>query len=138
MSSLSAPSMTKQQMRDYVSERARAIAFDAVYALWQKRHAEGRMKSALADTLGKNNSWVSRSLKGPANWTIKTLAELTYALDGDLEIIVRPLEDIKKTRRNYDIYSEYELPVNSIQNTDSSSSSISFLDRMNDLNAGRI
>jgi hypothetical protein len=99
--------MTTAEMRAYVVERARSLAFDAVYALWQQRYSEGQLQNEIAKKLEKNESWVSRTLKGPANWTIGTLAELTYALDGDLQIIVRPSEDIPFDGQNYHAYAEY-------------------------------
>ena len=115
MTSLSVPEMTPAEMRVYLTERARTLAFDAVYALWRRRREEGRLQNELAKKLEKNEAWVSRTLKGPANWTIGTLAELTFALDGELEITVRPVEDIHFDGQNYHSYAEYALPLNAAE-----------------------
>lgn len=109
MTSRSVPSMTAKETRDYVFERARSLAFDAVYALWQKRQSEGIRQKDIAEKLEKREAWVSRSLRGPGNWTVRTLAELTDALGGELEITVRPIEDISS--KNYHAYVNYPLPV---------------------------
>lgn len=105
------PGMTPAEVRDYVFARARDLAFDAVYALWQRRKAEGpRSQKELAERLQKTESWVSRSLQGPGNWTLRTLAELTEALDGELEIVVRPIEESPYRRANYHAYANYPAP----------------------------
>lgn len=105
------PAMTPAEVRDYVFARTRDLAFDAVYTLWQRRKEEelGTQK-ALAERLQKPESWVSRSLQGPGNWTLRTLAELTEALDGELEIIVRPVEESPHRQTNYHAYADYPAP----------------------------
>lgn len=102
--------MEPSELRDYVFARARDLAFDAVYALWQRRREEPRTQKALAERLQKKESWVSRSLQGPGNWTLRTLAELTEALDGELEIIVRPIEESTHRKKNSHAYENYPTP----------------------------
>ncbi len=103
----------------YGVARAKSLAFDAVHGLWRKRKGEGRTQSDLASTLGKDEGWLSRNLRGPGNWTIKTLGEMVEALDGELEIFVHPIEDIEKDGRNDDAYSGYKIdPLNSKSGSD--------------------
>lgn len=103
----------------YGVERAKSLAFDALHELWRKRRGEGRTQSDLASTLGKDEGWLSRNLRGPGNWTIKTLGEMVEALDGELEIIVHPIEDREKDGRNGDAYSGYKKDsINNVSGSD--------------------
>jgi transcriptional regulator with XRE-family HTH domain len=77
----------------YGVERARSIAFDAVYKLWLRREAEGMTQADLARAIGRDEAWVSRTLSGPGNWTIKTIGTLVQGLNGELEITVHAMED---------------------------------------------
>lgn len=95
--------MTREERRDYAIAAAQDAAFDAVAALWRKRKAAGVRKSDLADRLGRDRGWVTRSLSGPGNWTIRTLGELAEALDGDVEIMVIGREE--PPRHNFDAYA---------------------------------
>lgn len=49
----------------------------------------------IAEKIGKDPAWVSRVMKGPGNWTLKTLGALVVALDGILTIRVTAREDDK-------------------------------------------
>jgi transcriptional regulator with XRE-family HTH domain len=93
-----------QAHMDYGFARARDIAFDAVLELWRKRHSAGLTQADLANRLGKDAGWVSKRLRGPGNWTLRTLGELVEALDGELEINVSPLEEPSYPARNFDAY----------------------------------
>jgi transcriptional regulator with XRE-family HTH domain len=77
----------------YGVERARSTAFDAVYKLWLRREAEGMTQADLARTIGRDEAWVSRTLSGPGNWTIKTIGTLVQGLNGELEITVHAMDD---------------------------------------------
>lgn len=90
--------------------RAKTLAFDAVHSLWRRRRAEGKSQADLAQALGKDEGWLSKNLRGPGNWTIKTLGELVEALNGDLEITVYGAEDPLPSRPNWHAYVGYELP----------------------------
>jgi hypothetical protein len=92
------------ELSDLGAARAKEEAFAAVRLLWQKREREGVKKADLARRIGKNPSWVSRSLVGPGNWTIETLGALTEALDGILEIRAVPIEEADSAIQNYDYY----------------------------------
>lgn len=97
-----------RERADYGFARVRDIAFDAVKTLWRRRHQEGMKQTDLANAIGRDPAWVSRSLRAPGNWTLRTIGELVEALDGEVEIVVRGNDEIAAQRKNYDAYSEYE------------------------------
>jgi transcriptional regulator with XRE-family HTH domain len=109
MSSLfdAAPLTTKQRATFGVT-RVKLLAFSAINDLWLRRKREGRTQADLAASLGKDEGWLSKNLKGPGNWTIRTIGEIVEALDGDIEIIVRAAEDVNCDQKNSDAYSGYE------------------------------
>ena len=84
--------------------KARDEAFNAVYKLWCKRFDQGVSQKDIAEFLGRDPAWVSRALRGPANWTMRTFGELVEALNGVIEIGIVPVEELP--RDNYDIYEE--------------------------------
>lgn len=92
---------------DYGFARARDIAFDAVLALWRKRKAAGVKQSDIAAALGRDPAWVSKQLKGPGNWTLRTIGELVEAMDGELEIAVFGRDEKIMPAKNADAYSGY-------------------------------
>lgn len=47
---------------------------------------QGINKAELARRLGKSRAWVTRLLSGSANMTMRTFAELVYALGAEVEI----------------------------------------------------
>lgn len=62
----------------------------------RKRNAGLKMRD-IADKLGVNKSFVSRSFSNPPNWRIETLADFADALDLDLIVEARD----RKTGRIY-------------------------------------
>lgn len=67
---------------------------------------EGMSQDEIASSIGKDPAWLSRTIKGPANWTLKTLGALTFALKGELSIEVIPTESMtEKKSCNYDAYA---------------------------------
>jgi transcriptional regulator with XRE-family HTH domain len=92
---------------NYGYARARDIAFDAVLALWRRRSAAGMKQIDVANAIGRDPAWVSRNLRGPGNWTLRTLGELAEALSGELEISVHALEDPMSNTPNYHAYAGY-------------------------------
>jgi len=95
---------SKRDLEDYGLARVRDIAFDAVQKLWRRRREEGVTQKDLAETLGRDPSWISRQLSGPGNWTFRSFGALVEALDGEVEITVHPLEDPLEHSNNYDAY----------------------------------
>lgn len=84
--------------------RARDIIFDAVHDLWQIRSEQGVKQTELAAALGKNPSWVCRSLAGPGNWTLETFGALAEALNGHIDVRLIPREHLRQS--NYDFYAD--------------------------------
>jgi len=64
-----------------------------VAAFVRKFRTEGITKKALADRLGVDKSVISRMLSGHANLTLKSVGELVWALDHDIEVAVAPVFD---------------------------------------------
>lgn len=91
----------------YGEEQAKGAAHRAVRKLFDRRILEGKNQEKIAESIGKDPAWLSRVIKGPANWTLKTLGALTVALDGDLTIDVRAVEDCRdRALSNYDAYKD--------------------------------
>ena len=47
-------------------------------------------KADLARRLNKSRSWVTQLLSGKANMTVRTLAEVAYALDAEVKLHAQP------------------------------------------------
>jgi hypothetical protein len=105
-------SMKPKDLRNYGHARARDLAFDAVQSLWRKRRAEGMKQSDLSNILDCEPAWISRNLRGPGNWTLRTFGALVQALRGDIEISVRAIEEPISLPRNYHAYAGYEIETN--------------------------
>lgn len=80
-------------------------AFYAVLELWRRRKAEGMTQKDIAVKLGRDPAWVSRTLSGPKNWTLRTLGELTYALGGEVEVKAVAREDV--VQPDEDVYDRF-------------------------------
>jgi hypothetical protein len=63
----------------YVAESARGDMFDMVV---RNCIEAGVPRGAIARRLGKDPAQVTRLLSAPGNWTIDTVAELLFAIDG--------------------------------------------------------
>ncbi len=96
-------------LSDYGFARVRDLAFDAVHALFRHRQeTEGTQQKDIAARLECSPARINRTLSAPGNWTLRTFGELVEALGGDVQIIVRPVEDARAAERgNYDAYEEY-------------------------------
>lgn len=101
--------LSPEERCNYGFARVRDIAFDSVQTLWRKRKAHGTTQAQVAAAIGKDVAWVSRNLRGPGNWTLRTLGAFVEALDGQIEIVVTPHEDIKPA--NWHAYCDYEAPL---------------------------
>lgn len=89
----------------YGEELAKSAAHLAVRDLWARRLKSGMTQEQIAASIGKDPAWLSRVMKGPANWTLKTLGALVVALDGKLNIQVEAVEDNKGIMMtNFDAY----------------------------------
>jgi hypothetical protein len=100
--------LTPKERDQYGFARVRDIAFDAVQSLWRRRRAEGITQVDLANAIGRDTAWVSKNLRGPGNWTLRTFGALVEGLGGAAEIIVRAAEDPPAVRTNYDAYLDFD------------------------------
>jgi transcriptional regulator with XRE-family HTH domain len=108
--------LTGRDRADYGVARLRDQAFDAVQQLWEKRRAAGVTQKALAEAIGRDQGWVSRNLRAPGNWTLRTIAELAQALRGEIEIRVVDLDEPIAMPSNYDAYASNESEVSTAGN----------------------
>lgn len=111
MTSRSEPNpLAARDLADFGFARVRDLAFDAVQRLWRRRQAEGMSQKHVADVLQRDPAWVSRRLRAPGNWTLRTFGEFVQALDGEAEITVYALEDPPADPQNFDAYEGYITP----------------------------
>jgi hypothetical protein len=101
-------SLTPKERRDYGFARIRDAAFDAVSSLWARRQSEGMTQVDVANAIGGDPGWVSKNLRGPGNWTMRTFGTFVEALNGEALITVRAAEDPLPVRSNYNAYVGYE------------------------------
>jgi predicted transcriptional regulator len=103
--------MSPEERAQHGAALAKGVAFDAVYALYRRRQAEGWTNARIASNVGVDEGWLSKQFVGPRNATMKSVGTLVEGMDGVLEIKVHALEDLHAGRINYDAYAEYEAPL---------------------------
>lgn len=101
----------RSNLETYGLARARDKAFDAVRRLWDLRQSEGLTQADLAARLEKDEGWVSKQLRSPGNWTLKTFGALVEGLKGEADIQALPLEYPITSRSNYDAYKVVDAQV---------------------------
>jgi hypothetical protein len=102
--------LQNEDLGRYGYARARDLAFDAVRELWDLRCHEGMTQAMLASKIGRDPAWLNRNLRGPGNWTLRTLGEFVAALNGILEIRAIPAEKASSaSRQNSHAYQDYEI-----------------------------
>jgi len=112
------PLLPAKDLAAYGTARARDIAFDAIRSLWDRRKEEGMKQKELAALIGRDAGWVSRCFRGPGNWTFQTFGALAIGLGGEIEIIVRPIEE-PSPPTNFDAYEEFaEIIGTSVQHVE--------------------
>ena len=99
--------LESRDLAAYGFAKLRDQVFDAVQALWRRRKEEGWTQKQVAEIIGRDPAWVSRNLRAPGNWTLRTAGELIQGLGGEAEITVAALEDPLERRPNYDAYDGY-------------------------------
>ncbi|MDA8051134.1 MAG: hypothetical protein M0002_14230 [Rhodospirillales bacterium] len=107
MTTISIAPLEGRDLAEYGVVRVRDQAFDAVLALWRKRSAAGLTQKALADAIGRDRAWVSKNLRAPGNWTLRTFGELVQGLNGEVEIKLAGSEDAVVQPANYYAYDGY-------------------------------
>jgi hypothetical protein len=105
--------LTERDLGTYGYARARDLAFDAVRRLWDLRQSQGMKQTTLAVKIGRDPGWVSRNLRGPGNWTLRTLGEFVVGLGGRLQINVIAEESAPELAENFHAYHEFESPQRS-------------------------
>ena len=92
---------------DFGLARVRDLAFDSVIGLWRKRRAEGMTQRDLLKRMRSSPATLSRNLRAPGNWTMRTFGELVQALGGRVTITVEAAEDVEHGTVNHDAYDGY-------------------------------
>jgi transcriptional regulator with XRE-family HTH domain len=101
-------------MRRYLQER---LIVDVTEQLCELIEKKGIKRGELARKLGKSNAYVSQLLNGDANMTLRTMADLFWALDSSPVISAGPLK-IKTSRSDLtDLFRVWE---NATQRDDAS------------------
>lgn len=96
----------------YVTETAREEMFDMIATACVEA---GVMRSQIAKRLGKDPALVTRQLSAPGNWTIDTISEYLFAINGRLVRAASycPLEQAPANNRHAncleDTYSELKV-----------------------------
>lgn len=70
-----------QRVLGYVSEMARSDLYNLILTAFEDSKLP---KNTIAKRLGKDPAWLTRVLGAPGNWTIDTVAELLFAIDGSV------------------------------------------------------
>jgi len=99
--------LTERDLGTYGYARARDLAFDAVRRLWDLRQSQGMKQATLASKIGRDPGWVSRNLRGPGNWTLRTLGEFVVGLGGRLKIDIIAEEGAPELAENFHAYYEF-------------------------------
>ena len=103
--------LTPKERREYGFLRVRDAAFDAVCTLWKRRQDEGMTQAQIASAIDGDTGWVSKNLRGPGNWTMKTFGAFVEALNGEVQISIRAMEDRLPVLTNYHAYVDYESEI---------------------------
>ncbi len=84
--------------REYFCEVNAHAIFSAFFcAIQYRRDNSGMTQKELARRTGKDKSTISKMMNGPANWNLKTAAEMAFALDLEVEIVLVDKSNINRT-----------------------------------------
>lgn len=67
-----------------------ALTAEAAETIAKLMAEQGVSKADLARRLNKSRAWVTQLLSGRANVTVRTLAEVAFALDAELKLRAQP------------------------------------------------
>ena len=76
-----------QRQREFAEER---LIVDAAEEIWGAMERKQVSKSDLAKFLGKSKAYVTQTLSGSRNMTLRTFASLAHFLGYDVEVSLRP------------------------------------------------
>lgn len=79
--------LSREQVQEFSAEVMEREIFGAFMLAFDTRREEARLtQSQLAERLGKDKTGTSKLLAGPRNWTIRTISDMSLALDVVVEI----------------------------------------------------
>jgi transcriptional regulator with XRE-family HTH domain len=71
-----------------------ALILDSTELISELMHEKGLTRADLAKLVGKTRAFVTQVLAGNRNMTLRTLADLAFALDGRVTVVAQPLESV--------------------------------------------
>lgn len=94
----------------YVTEMAREEVFDLVARSCVEN---GVQRASIGRRLGKDPAQITRLLSAPGNWTIDTVAELLFSIDGSMlrALSYRPLEEPSSNRRHPNCLEDQHITI---------------------------
>ena len=78
------------EARRHPDYRYEGTILDFTEALFDAMDQQGISRAELARRLGTSQAYVTRVLRGNANFTLKTMSKLALALEMELEVGLRP------------------------------------------------
>jgi len=92
-----------EEMKFYLQEKLILEMTEIIAQLMQKKNVK---KVELAERLGRSKGYITQLLNGRANMTLKTVADVLWALDYRMTVSVQPLESEKST----EFIGQYDWP----------------------------
>jgi transcriptional regulator with XRE-family HTH domain len=71
-----------------------ALILDSTELISELMLAKGLTRAELAKRIGKTRGFVTQVLAGNRNMTLRTLADLAFALDARVKVFAQPLESV--------------------------------------------
>jgi transcriptional regulator with XRE-family HTH domain len=78
------------EARRHPDYRYEGTILEFTEALFNAMDEQGVSRAELARRLGTSQAYVTRVLRGNANFTLKTMNKLAFALGLELEVVLRP------------------------------------------------
>lgn len=78
------------------------LALTAAVRLGELMEQTNTSRAELARRLGKSRAWITQLLSGESNVTLKTLAEVAFALDAEFELQTRPISRASNRAKRWD------------------------------------
>jgi transcriptional regulator with XRE-family HTH domain len=71
-----------------------ALILDSTELISELMHEKGLTRAELAKLIGKTRAFVTQVLAGNRNMTLRTLADLAFALDARVNVVAQPLKSV--------------------------------------------